>query len=755
MKKLKPRVTFKKRRRNKMRHSHKMQQQMGGAGFLQKLSSPRAALELRRQNKEKEEYNANQIITLPDSTPVDDLNRIADKNLTLKIRRDASDIIIKTKQESGITDWRNWGKKDSEINKNLMLYFTAYNRIAQIFVTQNIKKISKINDDDAKFGNIKKPMFEFFCKYNTVINDILYAIQEQQNRYNILKILYEHRVAGTLDDAIEDTQLLSETKGLENMSLKEGIKKYSIDTLKLKVGKTEEKISRLNDLIEKNNEDITKLKEGIRSAQGIIESLDRGACDSSVDNISSVDIKTGNSNITFDSPPVANGNNINGIPLVPSMQQNQDDAAIEKSDSSDSDGLEIPVNRSELSLLETIQNIPVKSIESLDQKLIERLTEEFLESINNTYDISTKVKQRFLLLQIYKWLKNKNPIDPDLKIKTKQIFNDISQKISPEDEAVLASGLQAIEEGKNLSQYKGGKRKRKQRGGGKNEILTSLRQFDEAASKQINALPLESYVTFDDKPAQTSIAQGPQLQPGSSSQDPSSIPVSTSTYAPPEQRQIEMEQFNRGQPQSYGSLEEIIERHDAANERQTRKLIEQFDKLAKLIQGRVQGPYQADRGIGTGEEVDVFSSSRSVSEPGSGTEAVNETFSKVDLSKLTSDSYAQTVRYLKLFRAIIEKQNQGKTEEESKFIIEQIDKAIANLQEIISKKFVTIDEETQASLNASGADIAEIMFSMLGIGVTSATLGGKRKRKTLKRMKKYKKSRQVRNTKKRHRKKHR
>ena len=38
------------------------------------------------------------------------------------------------------------------------------------------------------------------------------------------------------------------------MSLKEGIKKYSINTLKLELGSTEEKLIRLNDLINKNND---------------------------------------------------------------------------------------------------------------------------------------------------------------------------------------------------------------------------------------------------------------------------------------------------------------------------------------------------------------------------------------------------------------------------------------------------------------------------------------------------------------------
>ena len=661
MKKLKPRVTFKKRRRNKMRHSHKMQQQMGG-GIFDKAKIALA-------NRKYEKMTASDILKLTDDTLPEYLDIIADLNLKYKMERDAKTILERTKNSWKATNYKNWGKGNDELDKKMMLYFTAYNKIAQILTKKQLKLLSSMQDGDARINNISKKLFDFFCKYITVINQVLESIQEQKYKNILLKMLYEHRVAGTLDDAKENDMSVTE---LGNLSLILGIKKYNIGINEIKLNNPDQMINQLKASIEKNNESIKAFKTGRENASNIIVTLDQGQCSYNrlplVDNSPPVDISPSISPSI--SPLVDNSPPVDNSPTVVSNELFYPPKTSKRSDPKKS---------------------PFDDVDFDDE---------------SDDDESYRLQPR-------------NYTEPNFP-----------EKLSLNN--------------------RGGKRKRKQRGGGKNEILTSLRQFDEAASKQINAQPLESYVTFDDKPA-----QGPQLQPGSYSQDLSSIPVSTSRYAPSEQRQIEMEQFNRGQPQSYGSLEEIIARHDAANEKQTQKLIEQFNKLAELIQGRVQGPYQADRGIGTGEEVDVFSSSRSVSAPGSGTEAVNETFSKVDLSKLTSDSYAQTVRYLKLFKAIIEKQNQGKTAEESKLIIEKIDKAIANLQEIISEGFVKIDEETQASLKASGADIAEIMFSMLGIGVTSATLGGKRKRKTLKRMKKYKKSRQVRNTKKRHRKKHR
>ena len=209
-------------------------------------------------------------------------------------------------------------------------------------------------------------------------------------------------------------------------------------------------------------------------------------------------------------------------------------------------------------------------------------------------------------------------------------------------------------------------------------------------------------------------------------------------------------------------LEAIIKSHDEANATRTANLIDRIDKLAGLIDSIIQGNKQGrEVGVmsrGTGSSFDVTdpdNRSRSV-ESGSANDIVNESIKPVDLSKLTSDSYAQTVRYLNLFKAIVKKQGeQGNSAEESQAIIEKIDKAIANLQEIVGNESLKIDQQTQDNLKAvSGADIASIMFSLLGFGVGGATLGGKRKckRKTLKRMKKYKKGRPGRNTKKRLRK---
>ena len=53
---------------------------------------------------------------------------------------------------------------------------------------------------------------------------------------------------------------------------------------------------------------------------------------------------------------------------------------------------------------------------------------------------------------------------------------NIYQKLSPKEEAELASGIKAIKEGRSLLDSNGGKRNRKQRGGGKEEIVASLEQ---------------------------------------------------------------------------------------------------------------------------------------------------------------------------------------------------------------------------------------------------------------------------------------
>jgi hypothetical protein len=260
-------------------------------------------------------------------------------------------------------------------------------------------------------------------------------------------------------------------------------------------------------------------------------------------------------------------------------------------------------------------------------------------------------------------------------------------------------------------------------GGGPTQIIKLLSEFNSKVDKEVSQDIKE-------------VMESPIVV----SKDTGNIPVLTSRYANPEQQQEQ-------QQQNLGSLEEIISRHDAANERQTQKLIEQFNRLAGLIEGRVQGSKQESREIatGTGEDTNVLA--RSIKDTGSGNDVVNESVSKVDLSKLTSDTYAQTVRYLKLFRAIIEKRH---SEEGAEDVIKEIDTALKTLLDIVKKgDLVKVDETTQDGLKASNGDVATIMFALLGIGVTSAGIaGGKRKRKTLKRMK-YKRGKKGRNTKKR------
>ena len=131
------------------------------------------------------------------------------------------------------------------------------------------------------------------------------------------------------------------------------------------------------------------------------------------------------------------------------------------------------------------------------------------------------------------------------------------------------------------------------------------------------------------------------------------------------------------------------------------------------------------------------------------------------LEKLTTDSYAQTIEYLKLFKAIIEKRKTMSTEDEktsntteADVILKKINQAIDILMSIgkDNTKMVNVDPQTQEKINASTSDIMELLLTMLGIGATTAAIaGGKRIRSTKKRMK-YRRGRK---TKKRPRRRHR
>lgn len=209
------------------------------------------------------------------------------------------------------------------------------------------------------------------------------------------------------------------------------------------------------------------------------------------------------------------------------------------------------------------------------------------------------------------------------------------------------------------------------------------------------------------------------------------------------------------QPANYGTMEQIIRQHDAANERQTAKLLEQFERLANLIGNRVQGSRgTGEMGTGTGEmgterSNDVLSRSVDSNEE-SGEESKGLSVKLGDLSKLTGDTYVQSVRYLKLLKAIVKKQPD---KEGSEGVMTAIDTALELLKALIEDgDIIKIDDPTRQNLETDNADIVEILFSLLGIGLTSATLGGKRKRKckrsTMKRMK-YRRDKKGRKTKKR------
>ena len=733
MKKLKQRVTLKRRRRNKMRHSHKMQQ--GGIGLMKKLSNPVAAYQLSRENKEKEGLKTNQIIELPENTDINDLIRIADKNLSPKIYRDASDIMIRTKKELAFTDWRNWGKEDTKINKNLMHYFTAYNKIAQILTLQKMKQLTIINDNDpAKINNSVKPLFDFFCEYIIVIGHILESIQEQQNKYNILKILYDHRNNGTLKDAIKDTQLLSETEGLKNMSLKEGIKKYSINTLKLELGSTEEKLIRLNDLINKNNEDIAAFNTGIGNAQSIITEIDQGECV-----ISGIAMSIGKSNVIFDAsaaPVVASVNSNASLPLVNS-------AASSASVVPNVASVVVPnvASSASLPLASAAPNVASSALPPVNAVVAPVVASNVSAASGNASGNASAASAASGVASNINSFNNSrsssfssvNTDDSDLNMRLAKLI---------EDDNELQRRTQLRNQGMNefdIASSKGGKknRKRKQRGGGgKDQIIASLNQFVKAATNQIEAQAKIVDIPANESRADQFISRVPsKITPRvvgivpSQNQGNDDVPVPIFATSP----------LQGSQPQNIGSLDDIIGRHDAANEKQTALLIAQFEKLAKLIEGRVQGSRGTGE-IGTETETNDFGSdSRSVgSNEESGEESKGLSVKLGDLSKLTGDTYVQSVRYLKLLKAIVKKQPD---KDGSGGVMTAIDTALELLQALIENggDIIKINETTKGNLETDNADIVEILFSLLGIGVTTATLGGKRKRKckrsTIKRMK--------------------
>ena len=162
MKKLKQRVTLKKRRRNKMRHSHRMQQ----GGFF---TSAKIAL----QERKYEKMPASEILKLPDNTLPEYLIIIADKNLKDKILRDSKTIFERTKNSWKATNYKNWAKGDDELDNKIMEYFTAYNKIAQILVKQKINELTSIKEGDARIKDVANILFDFFCKYISVISKVL------------------------------------------------------------------------------------------------------------------------------------------------------------------------------------------------------------------------------------------------------------------------------------------------------------------------------------------------------------------------------------------------------------------------------------------------------------------------------------------------------------------------------------------------------------------------------------------------------
>jgi hypothetical protein len=735
MKKLKQRVTLKRRRRNKMRHSHKMQR---GGGIMDKA---RIAYE----NRKYEKMTASDILKLPDTTLPEYLIIIADKNLKDKIERNVKTILERTQNSWQPTNFKNWAKGDMELDNKIMEYFTAYNKIAQILTQKLVTLLQGMEDNDPRIDSIKTQLFEFFCKYITVIGKVLNSTTKQLNKNILLKMLYKHRVAGTLKNAITDTGITIPEIG--GITLSAGIQEYNIDTDKIKIGDPEQLITVLTSAIDKNNRNIAVFKTGITNAKSIITEIDQVNCSDSdlvapvVNSVAPVVAPVVNSVVNSGAsgvaPVVAPGGS-GALPLV--------------NDSHVSASGTVYGN-----VGHTVRGIVPNSSAASAADSNDILTANYLTSINNEYSIVTMKDKNKERGKIFNWLKKLYPLDHDLTKKSGEILkNIIDSNLSPKDEAELAAGLRAIEEGRNLSSGGGGKRnrKRKQRGGGKDEILNSLTKFVTDASQQIEAQAQAGVVDNPmDNQTTSSTAEITPINPRIISTNPQNLETGVPIFATP------LIQEQQQQPANYGTMEQIIAQHEAANEKQTAKLLEHFERLAKLIEGRIQGSRRETGEMGTGTETERSNNvlDRSVDSNEESEEESKDLSVKLgDLNKLTGDTYVQTVKYLKLLKAIIKKQPD---KEGFDGVVTAINTAIELLQKLIAddNSIIKIDSETRKNLEADNADIVEILFSLLGIGVTTATLGGKRKRKckrnTIKRMK-YRRDKKGRKTKKRPRRMH-
>ena len=152
----------------------------------------------------------------------------------------------------------------------------------------------------------------------------------------------------------------------------------------------------------------------------------------------------------------------------------------------------------------------------------------------------------------------------------------------------------------------------------------------------------------------------------------------------------------------------LREHFSSLTEKQTAALQKELIDIKELLQGRVASASNMGTGTDTGACTGNFD------------------LSPQQLSTVLNDSYAQIIQYLKLMQKIVEKKpNQQLSDKINAALVAlQINEADSDL----SQAGIDINKIQQIS-NSKVSGIADILFSLLGIGIISSTLGGRKTRK--------------------------
>jgi len=141
---------------------------------------------------------------------------------------------------------------------------------------------------------------------------------------------------------------------------------------------------------------------------------------------------------------------------------------------------------------------------------------------------------------------------------------------------------------------------------------------------------------------------------------------------------------------------------------QTLALQKELSDIKKLLQNRVESAAASNTGMGTSGPSTSFD------------------LSEAQLRTVLNDSYMQIIQYLKLVQKIVEKKP-------NKQLSDKIDAALAALQITeadteLANAGLDVEKIKQLS-NDKVSGIADILFSLLGMGIITSTLGGRKTRK--------------------------